>query len=464
MLGNQSFSGARKRPIGLDFTFPAFMHLNARADKGFDLKLATLLVRDDKIFDSHIRHVMGILPDTTQEQIDEFISYYTTTHRPIAVRSLWEEHRVASQTAQLPTPVTQQPLRPSPSAMAAIGLGSYPAPAVVQQPGHVPDLNRALAFAGNESQYNPSSTDWQATALVKAMDLSKLCVLVEILRSYASPSALVLLPEPRHHDSKSYVVEFRSALNMVASMALLARFSRYIVDFSHSTLLNLMTNNWKDVANVKGFNIDINVASDCSPNEFLNECTELFRFLSAIYHYPYATSPFKVIVDFFIDPLRDIVGDMPVQVVSLLVHKYLRKLHVNAPLAIPLQTHVNTWVSLHGIPFAGGIPIYTNYKWPSMIAIVCGPSYPRCQPQPHVLHSVSNSIGAREREILRVLRNPNHWQVLRNQRKCQDHHFRIMVFAPDGAILSFLLDVAKNLITPALVLTMTRLPWLMISP
>jgi hypothetical protein len=86
----------------------------------------------------------------------------------------------------------------------------------------------------------------------------------------------------------------------------------------------------------------------------------MFCFLSAVYCYNVETSPFSIVTKKFITPLRELVSDKPLPVVSNLVHKVLRHLHVASVLTVPLQTRIEAWAGLHGIPSLD-VPIVNYY-------------------------------------------------------------------------------------------------------
>ena len=99
------------------------------------------------------------------------------------------------------------------------------------------------------------------------------------------------------------------------------RYNKYLV-LPSSQFLNLLMLNWKDSANVSGYDIDSQVESLTVTNTmFLNECAEMFCFLSAVYGYNVDTSPFNIVTRAFITPLRELVGDKPLLVVSDLVQR-----------------------------------------------------------------------------------------------------------------------------------------------
>jgi hypothetical protein len=196
--------------------------------------------------------------------------------------------------------------------------------------------------------------------LAQVLDIQKLNVDVQIMRSIASEAALAKLPDPKGHTAKSFITAIKTLYYSTSVPDSQHRYNKYLV-LPSSQFLNLLMLNWKDSANVSGYDIDSQVESSIVTNTmFLNECAEMFCFLSAVYGYNVETSPFSIVTKSFITPLRELVGEKPLLVVSDLVHKVLRHLHVVTVLTVPLQTHIEAWAVLHGIPSLEA-PIVTYY-------------------------------------------------------------------------------------------------------
>ena len=310
-----------------------------------------------------------------QEGINSWISFYVTTSRPNKVQKLVDDFLAAKSRAPVPEPARTRPLayvQPSEQAMAdMIADRPFTLPRAVDPLPPSTELALALTFAGTPPPH--LSTDFQAASLLKVLDIQKQNVTVETLRSFASPHALAnLYPDPKYHDQLKYLVAMVSAYYAVATLSTKARFHKYAAELPASVLICLLTNNFKDMANPTGYDIARHVSADDSPNRFLNECTETLLFVSAMYHYKPTESPYLLVINLFLNPLREIAGDVTTAVLAELVHRYLRKLHVVGPLATPLRTHIENWTALYGIPQpdAPNADLFKRQMQDSMVSIM----------------------------------------------------------------------------------------------
>ena len=189
-----------------------------------------------------------------------------------------------------------------------------------------------------------------AVALAHALSDHKTPAVVKIMMSFFSVSARSRLPVTAGYTGPSFALFLAQHFSNEMPSTVSYRFSEFLTKPKES-LMNLLLFNFCTQFNPAGYDL-YEVTPGSTVHSLLNAVSEGFCFLSTLFEGTSAgteAGALTPVVSNFLVPLRTMAAKCHVSVVHKYVHMALVALHVNTPIVVTLQSHVELWLSKYDL-------------------------------------------------------------------------------------------------------------------